>query len=270
MKPAWEVILVFRKPLCGTVAATVQAHGTGALNIDASRIGTAADMNPRDFDDSRRSAPKFTGILNGGKEGQYRASSGAIPNGRFPANLILGCCDAPEPCEACPVAMLDAQSGVSTSVPRTPSPFHHTGTVTTFQRGSETSSYKDQGGASRFFFVAKASRAERDKYLDDLPRQSAGEATNRTDGSAGLDSPRAGAGRTGGARNQHPTVKPTALLRYLVKLVTPPGGVVLDPFAGSGTTGVAARLEGFGFIGIDQDADYCQTAVRRMAREVML
>lgn len=114
----------------------------------------------------------------------------------------------------------------------------------------------DSGGAARFFYVAKSSRAERDAGLSHLPPKSGGEATGRVDGSVGTENPRAGAGRTGGARNVHPTVKNIALMRWLIRLITPPGGVILDPFAGSGSTGVAALAEGCRFIGCELADEY--------------
>jgi len=123
---------------------------------------------------------------------------------------------------------------------------------------------EDLGSPARFFFVAKPSRRERDLGCDALPSVSGGQATDREDGSAGVNNPRAGAGRTGGARNWHPTVKPLTLMRYLVRLVTPPGGCVLDPFAGSGTTGMAAHLEGFGFLGIEAEEAYIPITVARI------
>lgn len=125
--------------------------------------------------------------------------------------------------------------------------------------------YGDSGGASRFFYTAKPSREERDYGIYDLGPKSGGEATHRTDGSAGLNNPRAGAGRTGGARNFHPTVKPVELMRWLVRLVTPPNGLVLDPFTGSGTTGMACRYEQRDFIGIEREAEYIEIAERRIA-----
>lgn len=121
------------------------------------------------------------------------------------------------------------------------------------------------GGASRFFYVAKPTPAERDLGCDALPTKTGGEATDREDGSAGVQNPRAGAGRGGGRRNYHPTVKPITLMRYLVRLVTPLNGTVLDPFAGSGTTGIAARLEGRGFVGIEREAEYVTIAKARIA-----
>ncbi|MBK6671680.1 MAG: site-specific DNA-methyltransferase, partial [Actinobacteria bacterium] len=122
----------------------------------------------------------------------------------------------------------------------------------------------DTGGASRFFYVAKASRAEREAGLDHLPIRSGGELTDREDGSDGLKSPRAGAGRGGGRRNHHPTVKPVELMRYLIRLITPPGGIVLDPFIGSGTTHVAAKLEGFDSVGCDLSPEYVEIANARV------
>jgi site-specific DNA-methyltransferase (adenine-specific) len=126
------------------------------------------------------------------------------------------------------------------------------------------------GGASRFFYVAKAARAERDAGLAHLPPRTGGEATDRKDGSDGLNSPRAGAGRRGGARNTHPTVKPIELMRYLVRLVTPPGGLVLDPFAGSGTTGIAALREGARFVGVDLEPEYARLAIARIEEDAPL
>ncbi len=121
------------------------------------------------------------------------------------------------------------------------------------------------GEPARFFYVAKGSRREKDAGLEHLPPKSAGEATGRTDDTAGLNSPRAGAGRTGGARNTHPTVKSIALMRWLCRLITPAGGTILDPFAGSGSTGVAALAEGFAFIGCEQSPEYAEIAAARLS-----
>lgn len=123
----------------------------------------------------------------------------------------------------------------------------------------------DIGGASRFYYVAKPSREERDYGCEALPTRSGGEATDRVDGSAGTRSPRAGAGRTGGSKNIHPTVKPVELMRWIVRLITPPGGTVLDPFAGSGTTGMACRYEQRGFVGVELEADHIVIANARIA-----
>ena len=126
------------------------------------------------------------------------------------------------------------------------------------------------GASARFFYCAKASKADRDEGCDKLQERSAGECVDRVEGSAGMESPRAGAGRTSGSRNHHPTVKPTDLMRYLCRLVTPPSGIVLDPFMGSGSTGKAAMLEGFAFVGIEREAEYIDIAKARIQSAVGL
>jgi hypothetical protein len=123
------------------------------------------------------------------------------------------------------------------------------------------------GDAARFFYCPKANGKERDAGLEAAgwPALSGGEMTDRTEGAPGATNPRAGAGRGGGRRNPHPTVKPIALMRWLCKLITPPGGTVLDPFTGSGTTGCAAGLEGFDFWGVELGEDYAKLARDRIA-----
>jgi len=124
--------------------------------------------------------------------------------------------------------------------------------------------------AARFFYCAKASKKDRDEGLEGFAEATPGEMTDRVDGSAGLNNPRSGAGRTGGGKNVHPTVKPTELMRYLCRLVTPPGGVVLDPFTGSGSTGKAAILEGFRFLGAEMNPEYVAIAKARIDAAVRL
>ena len=130
--------------------------------------------------------------------------------------------------------------------------------------------YGGEGGASRFFYIAKPARSEKDAGLDHLPIRTGGEATDREEGSAGLNNPRAGSGRTGGVRNHHPTVKSVDLMRWLCRLITPRGGTVLDLFTGSGTTGIAALAEGMKFIGIERDAAFCDVAAGRLAHAACL
>lgn len=127
---------------------------------------------------------------------------------------------------------------------------------------------EQDGSAARFFYCPKASKRDRDEGLDGFAQSTPGQMTDREDGSAGLNNPRAGAGRTGGGKNIHPTVKPTELMAYLCRLVTPPGGVVLDPFMGSGSTGKAAMREGFRFIGIERDPQYIAIAQARIGYEI--
>jgi site-specific DNA-methyltransferase (adenine-specific) len=177
---------------------------------------------------------------------------------RWPANVALDD-------EA--AAMLDRQTGNLTSgrnaVRRQVGSFLEHGGLG--KAGDVQTTYGDFGGASRFFYVAKASRAERQAGCDALPTRSGADAVGREPGTAGTRSPRAGAGRTASElRNHHPTVKPVALMRWLVRLVTPPGGTVLDPFMGSGTTGCACALEGFGFMGIEQETEYIEIARERI------
>jgi len=175
LKPAWEPIIVARKPLIGTVAENVLEYGTGAVHIDVCRVGE-----------------------------------------RWPANVLHDGSD-------------DTTAGM--------------------------------GGASRYFYCAKAQRADRDDGCDDLPlRRSSGiEARNRESGLGQFDGP------TPMGHNHHPTVKPTALMTWLCQLVTPPNGVVLDPFCGSGSTGRGAKRAGASkFLGIELDAEYIEIARRRI------
>ena len=117
--------------------------------------------------------------------------------------------------------------------------------------------------AARFFYCAKASKADRNYGLSGEYHAPA-DLVNREEGSAGIDNPRAGAGRTSGSKNPHPTVKPIALMEWLVRLVTPPGGVVLDPFMGSGSTGIAAVKQRFKFVGVELSEAYFKVAQERI------
>jgi site-specific DNA-methyltransferase (adenine-specific) len=136
----------------------------------------------------------------------------------------------------------------------------------------ETRGHADGGGsAARFFYCAKTSSADREEGCEELATSTGADATSRQEGTAGLDNPRAGASRTREVvRNHHPTVKPTELMRHLVRLVTPPGGLVLDPFMGSGSTGKAAILEGARFVGCDLDPAYLEIAAARIAYALRL
>jgi site-specific DNA-methyltransferase (adenine-specific) len=215
LKPAYEPIVVARKPLVGTVAANVLEHGTGALNIDACRIGSDVIVT--------------TGGKKGGNAyGDWAEKINSPHVGRWPANIAL---------DATAAAMLDEQSGERAS-----SPFKATtdGAQTDRQHVSFADleysgrGYTDTGGASRFFYTAKASRHDRN--------------------AGGL------------ADNTHPTVKPTELMRWLIRLVTPPGGIILDPFGGSGSTGLAARAENVRCILIEREPEYLQIIRDRLSQ----
>jgi DNA modification methylase len=251
LKPAFEPVVVGRKPFGKgvTVAENVLAWGVGGLNIDGSRIGSETRYNSygkgsQAFTQERTATE--AGMFAGTKEG------GNFAQGRWPANVIL---------DEVTAGLVDEQSGVSKSPPvgsMTNTKPRHSGSMAGafLHENPMSNGHGDSGGASRFFYQAKASKRDRNEGLEGLEDTGAGEMVDRVEGSAGMDSPRAGAGRTSGAKNFHPTVKPTALMRYLIKLVTPPGGTVLDPFTGSGSTGKAALLDGFKFVGAELTEEY--------------
>jgi DNA modification methylase len=244
LKPALEPIVVARKPLIGTVAENVLTHGTGGLNIDASRIGTET------MGGGTMPAMASGDSIVGRNQGAERKENTNLTTGRWPANLIL---------DEYTAELLDEQSGDRKGMAtQNSSPVNIYGgnsfNASKTQMPEVRQGYNDSGGASRFFYVAKASKRDRNEGLEDLPAVRAS--------AMGYD---IGLGESGEGmfkdrnpqkQNFHPTVKPTELMRYLVKLITPPGGTVLDPFTGSGSTGKAAILEGFDFIGIELTEDY--------------
>jgi DNA modification methylase len=247
LKPAHEPIVVARKPLVGTVAGNVLEWGTGGLNIDGSRIGYASDS------DKNSAKPQGKTLKHKGwdSESWLEETKPVNPAGRWPANVIL---------DEHTAELLDQQSGIS----KDGVAGARTGQSNGYEGGwgaqeNHKSGYGGHGGASRFFYVAKASKRDRNEGLDGLEDGDTPYRSHRPnfEYTKGVETPFAGAGRSGkNLKNFHPTVKPTALMRYLVKLVTPPGGTVLDPFTGSGSTGKAAILEGFDFVGVEVTEDY--------------
>jgi len=252
MKPAWEPIIVARKPLEGTVVANVLKYGTGALNIDASRIESG--------DDTSRKPAKSEGLVYAQDTYSKNARWGGRGSnqGRWPANLIHdGSDDVLEGFPESSSANSSASSISSSGVPGI------VGFMPSRVRMDAKLGYGDTGSVTRFFYCPKADATDRDEGLDG-PVLTPGSVTDREDGTAGLESPRAGAGRTRGGRNNHPTVKPFDLMRYLCTLITPPGGVILDPFMDSGSTGKAAVLSGFRFVGIDLMPEYVELSRQRI------
>ena len=265
LKPAHEPIVLARKPLVGTVAANVMAYGTGALNIDACRVAGALEGDPMRF-----------AKTDGGSFASFSAPPIVRSNGRWPANLMLthspDC--ATECVSGCPVAALNTQSGNRPGASSNST--GATAAFTTPQSLGTQPGYNDAGGASRFFtttewdpeidvpflYVAKPSRRERNAGLDGMPERSGGTLSGGEFVSDGRTASKNGTSPTA---NHHPTVKPVALMRHLVRLVTPPGGTVLDPFLGSGTTAVAATLEGFAWIGCELTDDYLPIIQARVA-----
>lgn len=200
LKPAYEPIIMARKPLIGTVAANVLMHGTGAINVDGCRVAGALEGDPNRF-----------AKTNGGSFNAFTNAPVVRAEGRWPANVLH-----------------DGSDEVTGLMP----------------------------DAARFFYCAKASKADRDEGCDGL------EAKKRTDGRESEH--HTGHLRTNERSNHHPTVKPTDLMRYLCRLVTPSGGTVLDPFMGSGSTGKAATLEGFRFVGCELQPEYMAIAEARI------
>jgi DNA modification methylase len=267
LKPGWEPIILARKPLSGTVAGNVTQWGTGALNVDGCRIAgepwkpkAAETCGPSVMmHDGSYQSPSRANIMY--REKPEREGHQA---GRWPANVVL---------DEEAARMLDEQSGErpSTLTGRSSEKDYTSDVVTNdglFGRRQQGQLYADRGGASRFFYTAKASRAEREMGLDGMPRQKSSKMGDGIVSCVGHPNPNAkGTTESGDRRssNHHPTVKPLALMRWLCRLVTPPNGLILDPFCGSGSTGCAAALEGFRFVGIEQDAEYCAIAEKRIA-----
>jgi DNA modification methylase len=250
LKPAQEPIILARKPLAGTVAANVLEWGTGSLNIDAGRIPTADVM-----------AKVMHSNIRGGAFGSDNSSRDRDrvfqqhPTGRWPANLIH---DGSEEV----VALFPAKAGAAAPVyRRNGDKFRNTygGFAGNIDEQGSTF-HGDTGSAARFFYCAKPSRAERNEGCESLPDRewrADGACVPERENRPFLPS-----------KNNHPTVKPCALMRYLCQLVTPLGGLILDPFLGSGTTGKAAILEGFRFTGIEREAEYLDIARARIEHSV--
>lgn len=249
LKPANEPICVARKPLSEkTIADNVIKWGTGGINIDGCRVGFRSEA------DKESAKP---GSLNAtGENSMFGLKSGNEQNeeGRFPANIIL---------DETAAELLDEQSGVSKSTKAFMSVPDITGGSYVGYKGATDKKtergHNDSGGASRFFYVAKVSKKERNLGLDSVEVaknvRPQGEAFGN--GSAITDVVK-------GKGNVHPTVKPVQLMSYLCRLITPENGIVLDPFMGSGSTGIAALLEGFRFVGMEMDEDYFKIAEARI------
>lgn len=230
LKPAWEPIIVARKPLDGTVAHNVMTYGTGAINIDGCRVptndklgggmraGGADGVWDRPFMHDEQAQADFVE-----RKKANVAKSESL--GRFPANLVHD--GSQEVLELFP----EVAKSTKCRQARTPKKTDVYGLYSMEKKDSPMVGYEDGGTAARFFYCAKASRKDR------------------------------------GEGNDHPTVKPNALMRWLVRLVCPQGGMVLDPFMGSGSTGVACIQEGMQFVGIDMEKHYCEIANARISKE---
>jgi DNA modification methylase len=244
LKPANEPIVLARKPLEKglTVAENVLKWGTGALAIDASRIA-AKDQHVLDA-----AVKRMTGNTPKGWKQTSAVAKPVSAEGRWPANVLF---------DEQAAAALDEQSGPCKTGGKNIKT--DCGDSMFGKRNVRGVMNTDNGsGASRFFYVAKASKRERNAGLAGLPEKDppGSKRSKPAEGrQSALGAPRA---------NHHPTVKPLALMQYLIRLVTPPGGIVLDPFMGSGTTGCAAVKLGFQFIGIEREEEYLEIARRRI------
>jgi DNA modification methylase len=367
LKPAWEPIVVARKPLIGTVAANVLQHGTGALNIDGCRVATADDLNGGAYSAERKPS-ESEWVKHGGTIHSSTGEAFVQPPGRWPANIIHDgseevlaafpqtvaatsrtersfkgwkqsgeltrdavyadgggsaarffkeckwdsessdqpASDAASRSDSCETSTADTPAAPPTSrspgspptpastsasrsstptpsrapaglwdstdtTPTTPTLCESNGSAPPAIDASINSARKaaaaadiDRGQGTRFWYSAKASRYDRNDGTYDLPAKVVSVwGGDEDDLSAGKKSTKA-------KGNHHPTVKPTDLMRYLCRLVTPPGGTVLDPFMGSGSTLKAAELEGFDAIGIELDEGYIEIARRRIASDAPL
>lgn len=242
LKPALEPIVFARKPLIGMVAENVATHRTGALNIDGCRVMTGVTVTRH-----TRSAGERRDCW----EGNSSTGEKTLNPGRWPANLIH-----------------DGSDDVLAAFPDSSG----SGPARTLKRGKRDDDWgmadapadlrdAGTGSAARFFYCAKASKSDRNDGCDGLPDREGGMRSE----TSGQHITRRDGGAPGPTKNNHPTVKPTDLMRYLCRLVTPPGGTVLDPFMGSGSTGRGAVLEAFGFVGIEREAEYMEIAKARIA-----
>jgi site-specific DNA-methyltransferase (adenine-specific) len=259
LKPANEPICLARKPLSEkSVAENVLKHGTGGINIDGCRVGS----ENRTYKGSGKQPNKLNNHEKGATGIGYMDGSGSdleySVNGRFPANVIH-----------------DGSEEVLQGFPHTGNgnggkPYNYSGKEydnkeTSMFNGDKPqapSNFNDSGSASRFFYCAKASKSDRSEGCDNLNdkhfqmRPFADEDSDKSVLKNRMNS------KSG--KNHHPTVKPTELMRYLCRLITPPNGIVLDPFMGSGSTGKGAILEGFDFIGMEVDPEYVEIAKSRI------
>lgn len=283
LKPANEPIVLARKPLEKglSIAENVLKNGTGGINIDATRVGTIENLNGGAYSINKKSDGEWGSMHNFvGKEFEQ-------PQGRFPANLILT--HHPE-CECIGTKKVKAIKGGMGE--KSMGAMGKNGIYGNYsldklganaggvgdENGEETieswnchedcpikimdeqsGGDNDKGGASRFFYVAKASKKERNKGLEGFEEKIIEGRDEGQDERNVAFKP-----RPTPMANIHPTIKPVALMRYLVRMITPPNGIVLDPFNGSGTTGVACKVEGFNYVGIELDAEYCKISEARI------
>jgi len=251
LKPANEPICLARKPLSEkTIVDNVIKWGTGGINVDGCRIGTDDKWEGR----IGNGKPGLS--LQGSLDGTFNSQSSPSHNeGRFPANILF---------DEEAAQVLDEQSGISKSNTKPKVTDKEAGNMyhkyeqqdNNYKQKLYVGDYSDKGGASRFFYVAKVGKKERNLGLDDsFDKETKGYRPGEALGGQQIDVIK---------KNFHPTLKPINLMTYLCRLITPPGGIILDPFMGSGSTGISACLEGFRFVGMELDEDYFKIAEARV------
>lgn len=244
LKPSMELWTLARKPLKGTVAQNILEYGVGGINIDGCRVGD------EEFEITNDSYDNGNNVAFGNVKRTPKKY-----NGRFPANFIH---DGSEEVEA-----LFPQEEVKVGKPYNYFGKEYNNKDTSMFNGDKPkapSNYNDNGSASRFFYVAKASQEERNFGLYDFEEKR--HADRNKDDGVGGDNPRNRSNNP--KKNFHPTVKPIELMRYLVRMITPPNGICLDPYLGSGTTAIACEMEKFDYIGIELDPQYIEIAKARV------
>jgi DNA modification methylase len=269
LKPALEPITVARKPLIGTVADNVLAHGTGGLNIDGCRVATDDKLSGGHASGGQqmtggweRPWMKDPDAVAANAERSRQSVAKAEELGRWPANLIHDGSDEV-------VGLFPTNAGAAAPV-RKGFDGASQGIYGDYaSKGDDGATfYGDKGSAARFFYAAKASKKDRDEGLEGFEAKATAFGNQAQAelkrGNLDHDDGKSGMNKVKMRQNSHPTVKPTDLMRYLCRLVTPPGGAVLDPFMGSGSTGKAAMLEGFQFIGCEMSPEYFEIAKARI------
>jgi DNA modification methylase len=262
LKPAWEPILLMQKPFKGSVSDNMLKHGVGALYTDRCRIGSRLV--------GWGGGAGLKNTHNASQYGGLAAGEARPAVGGWPANVLFVCVCGDNPhLPGCPAGEIDLQSGVSKSTAYDKTDWEGRGADGGAGRGgivrAGTCAFTDSGGASRFFYIAKPSKSNREFGTEVLERGTL-HRTRPGKGSMDKDKRRAPVERG----NSHPTVKPISLMQYLIRLVVPEGGTVLDPFMGSGTTGIAAVLDGFSFVGCElmpvkpEDPNYFAIAEARI------
>ena len=255
LKPAIEPICFAQKPFSeATGTANIVRWGTGALNIDACRVETTDNLNGGAY--AEMGGRSISGSLSASGmnvPGKTVGTGFVQPDGRWPANLIHDGSDEV-------LAVFPQSGGQQGALSGAESSSKTANTFGEFAGRTPSEPRGDTGSAARFFYCAKASKKDRNDGCEDLPLKTGGMVSN----TSGQHITRRDGGAPGPTANNHPTVKPTDLMRYLCRLITPAGGIVLDPFAGSGSTGKAAKLEGFDFFGFEKDPSYAAIANARI------